>query len=119
LHLSSRCRLSSRRVEVLAGVPRPPETLDSILEDATMRKTALWTVAAVLALAGGLFAYELGFAGEEICKDQCPLIDSDRPDCHGKIECPLTGDLVCADRCPLGADRAKTAEVPSCCAQRR
>lgn len=88
-------------------------------------KTALWTSAAVVALAGGLFAYDLAFAsgnradgpgkiicpltGEEISKDQCPLIDPDRPDCPGGIVCPLTGELVCRDRCPLGADRAKTA----------
>ncbi len=26
---------------------------------------------------------------------------TDRPDCPGKIVCPLTGELVCKDRCPL------------------
>ncbi|MBI2932795.1 MAG: hypothetical protein HYY16_14200 [Planctomycetes bacterium] len=100
-----------------------------------MTKTALWTVAVVLTLAGGLFAYEFAFTGEgradcpgkmicpitgeEICKDQCPLIDPDRPDCPGKIECPLTGDLVCADRCPLGSSSAKKDAVPSCCRGRK
>lgn len=57
-------------------------------------------------------------SGEEICKDQCPLIDSSRPDCPGKIECALTGELVCRDRCPLGsnADASATAtESPACC----
>ncbi len=101
-----------------------------------MKRTAMWTAAAVLALTGGLFAYQLAFAsggraecpgkiicpitGEEICKDQCPLMDQDRPDCPGKIECPLTGDLVCRDRCPLGAEKAKAdTAVPSCCQGRK
>lgn len=96
-----------------------------------MKKTAVWTAAAVLVLAGGLFAYQFAHAGgdradcpgtivcpitgEEICKDQCPLTDPDRPDCPGKIECPLTGELVCRDRCPLGAEKAKAETVPGCC----
>lgn len=56
--------------------------------------------------------------GEEVCKDQCPLVDADRADCAGKVECPLTGELVCEDKCPLGAD-GETAEadeeLPACC----
>ncbi len=42
-----------------------------------------------------------------------------RPDCPGKVVCPLTGDLVCADRCPLRTDTTKNNDrppvVPSCC----
>jgi copper chaperone CopZ len=38
----------------------------------------------------------------------------DRPDCPGKIICPLTGDLVCKDRCPLGVNEAARTLV--CCA---
>ncbi|MEE8153401.1 MAG: cation transporter [Phycisphaerales bacterium] len=38
----------------------------------------------------------------------------DRPDCPGKIICPLTGDLVCKDRCPLGVNGAALTEL--CCA---
>lgn len=56
--------------------------------------------------------------GEEVCKDQCPLIDANRADCPGKIECPLNGELVCRDQCPLGssADTASSAaELPPCC----
>ena len=37
----------------------------------------------------------------------------DRPDCPGKIICPLTGDLVCKDRCPLGKNDG--ASAPLCC----
>ena len=51
--------------------------------------------------------------GEEVCKDQCPLIDQQRADCPGKIECLLTGELVCSDECPLG--ESVVAEKPSCC----
>lgn len=46
---------------------------------------------------------------------------TDRPDCPGKIVCPLTGELVCKDRCPLNAASAKEAsapaadELPACC----
>ncbi|MEO2015855.1 MAG: hypothetical protein ABGZ53_15960 [Fuerstiella sp.] len=56
--------------------------------------------------------------GEEVCKDQCPLIDSSRTDCPGKIECPLTGELVCRDQCPLGSSGNASAsdnELPPCC----
>jgi hypothetical protein len=96
-----------------------------------MKKTALWTAAAIVVLTGGLSAYRLAFASgdrpdcpgkiicpiteEEICKDQCPLLDPARPDCPGKIECPLTGELVCADRCPLGSATPQKDRVPSCC----
>jgi len=56
--------------------------------------------------------------GEEVCKDQCPLIDASRADCPGKIECPLTGELVCRDRCPLGSGTDAAASdraLPPCC----
>lgn len=36
---------------------------------------------------------------------------TDRPDCPGKIVCPLTGELVCKDRCPLGASAEKSART--------
>lgn len=56
--------------------------------------------------------------GEEVCKDQCRLIDASRADCPGKVECAVTGELVCRDECPLGAE-GKTAatddELPPCC----
>jgi hypothetical protein len=55
--------------------------------------------------------------GEEISRDDCPLVDPDRPDCPGKIECPLTGELVCRDRCPLDAESQADGDgdVPACC----
>jgi hypothetical protein len=45
---------------------------------------------------------------------------AERPDCPGKIVCPLTGKLVCKDRCPLSSDSATASKadtkVPcSCC----
>lgn len=40
-------------------------------------------------------------SGEMICRDKCPRIDANRADCPGKIECPESGELVCKDRCPL------------------
>lgn len=48
--------------------------------------------------------------------------NADRPDCPGKIVCPLTGKLVCKDRCPLNATlgAADAAAVkPSCCGKAR
>lgn len=44
---------------------------------------------------------ECPLTGELVCRDKCPLVDPNRADCPGKIECPLTGELVCRDRCPL------------------
>lgn len=40
-----------------------------------------------------------------------------RPDCPGKIVCPLTGELVCKDRCPIDKERAATngEALPACC----
>lgn len=60
--------------------------------------------------------------GEEVCKDDCPLVDASRSDCPGKIECPLTGELVCRDRCSLAATNPSSASVeaepPLCCRNR-
>jgi len=40
----------------------------------------------------------------------------ERPDCPGKIVCPLTGQLVCKDRCPLHkSGEGDLAAKPSCC----
>lgn len=50
--------------------------------------------------------------GELICRDRCPAVDPERPDCPGRIECPQTGELVCVDRCPLEkAEAAPPAKV--------
>jgi hypothetical protein len=58
--------------------------------------------------------------GEVVCRDQCPNVDPDRADCPGRIECPLTGELVCADRCPLEQGRVATpATEADCCRENR
>lgn len=93
-----------------------------------MKRIATWTTALLvlvgLSVGAGLAAngltagtqrsdcpgtVECPLTGEEVCKDKCPLIDADRSDCPGKIECPLTGELVCRDRCPLGAGEESAA----------
>jgi hypothetical protein len=52
-----------------------------------------------------------------------PYVDStDRPDCPGKIVCPLTGDVICADQCPLDEAREVSlavADAPPCCCDER
>ena len=50
------------------------------------------------------------------CESELVETDAIRPDCPGKIVCPLTGELVCKDRCPLGEGQSK-AQVASqsCC----
>lgn len=54
--------------------------------------------------------------GDEVCRDQCPLVDATRDDCPGKIECPIDGNLVCRDRCPLGnVEDATTQAKEGCC----
>lgn len=35
--------------------------------------------------------------------------DTTRPDCPGKIVCPLTGEQVCADRCPARSAKEATS----------
>ena len=93
-----------------------------------MRKLALMFSLVAIA-AGGLTTYSLAFAtsegsscpgtvicpitGDEVCQDECPLLDANRADCPGKVECPLTGELVCSDECPLGL--ASAVAKPSCC----
>lgn len=96
-----------------------------------MRNRVLLTLT-IAAVVGGVVAYSLAFAstqradcpgtvtcpltGEEVCRDQCPLLDPQRADCPGKIECPLTGELVCRDECPLtGATKADEVTKPRCC----
>ena len=60
-------------------------------------------VAVLLALGAGITA--LATSGQV-----------ERPDCPGKIVCPLTGEPVCKDRCPLGATAAdETTPLPACC----
>jgi len=54
-----------------------------------MKKTALWTAVAVLALTGSLFAYRFASA------------NGARTDCPGTISCPITGEEICRDECPL------------------
>jgi len=93
-----------------------------------MRKLAV--VLSLIAIAlGGVATYSLASAtsegstcpgkvvcpitGDEVCKDNCPLVDADRADCPGKVECPLSGELVCSDECPLGL--ASAVGKPSCC----
>lgn len=96
-----------------------------------MRNKVLLSLA-VAVVVGGVVAYSFASAttqradcpgkvicpitGEEVCKDQCPLLDSQRADCPGKIECPLTGELVCRDECPLaGTIQGDEAAKPACC----
>ena len=93
-----------------------------------MRKLAV--VLCLVAIAvGGLTSYSLAFAGgegstcpgtvvcpitgDEVCQDECSLVDANRADCPGKVECPLSGELVCSDECPLGL--ASAVAKPSCC----
>jgi hypothetical protein len=48
--------------------------------------------------------------GKLVCKDRCPARDTSRPDCPGQIVCPLTGKLVCKDRCPLNGNGANDSD---------
>ena len=102
-------------------------------------RNKVWLPLAVAAVVGGAVAYSLAFAstqradcpgkvicpltGEEVCKDQCPLLDPQRADCPGKIVCPRTGELVCRDECPLAGatDSPKRDDdnaATNCCAKR-
>ncbi len=85
-----------------------------------MRKAALWMLAAAVLLAGGISTYQFAFAGgRAIASPGAIAIDPDRPDCPGKVVCPITGELVCRDRCPLGPGGDREEEAPPCCRGRR
>ena len=67
--------------------------------------------------------------GDEVCKDQCPLIDENRADCEGKIGCPLTGNLAGKDQCQVNQNTVEdvaekenksdtVGSTPSCCTNR-
>jgi hypothetical protein len=77
-------------------------------KEINMRKRIL-PVLMLLAVGAGVTAYAAGTARSE------------RPDCPGKLVCPLTGELVCKDRCPLGGQVAadQTKELPPCCRARK
>ena len=54
--------------------------------------------------------------GQEICADRCPVIAAHRPDCPGQITCPLDGQPVCRDRCPVTAAQTdQPTEARACC----
>ncbi len=42
---------------------------------------------------------------------------TERPDCPGKIICPLTGELICVDQCPAGEAEPAAKEPECCCCQ--
>lgn len=80
-------------------------------------------IGAIVAVAGAATGFQQSdcpgkvvcpLTGDEVCRDQCPLVDANRDDCPGKIECPITGELVCRDKCPVG-DANGTEEPGSCC----
>jgi len=56
--------------------------------------------------------------GELVCKDRCPARDANRADCPGQINCSLTGELVCRDRCPLNKSEATAAQTTRPCCRR-
>ena len=54
--------------------------------------------------------------GQEICADRCPADAAQRPDCPGQITCPLDGQPVCRDRCPVTAAQTdQPTEARACC----
>ncbi|MBT8207713.1 MAG: hypothetical protein KJO18_05510 [Acidimicrobiia bacterium] len=77
-------------------------------KEINMRKRII-PVVMLVAVGAGVTAYAAATARSE------------RPDCPGKIVCPLTDELVCKDRCPLGEQAAadQTTELPACCRERK
>lgn len=64
-----------------------------------MRNLTPWVLGLVLSAGGGWGVYQShGSTGE-------------RPDCPGKIVCPLAGDEVCVDRCPADATKASAVSA--------
>ncbi len=54
--------------------------------------------------------------GQEICADRCPADAGLRPDCPGQITCSLDGKPVCRDRCPATAAQTdRPVEARTCC----
>ncbi len=54
--------------------------------------------------------------GQEICADRCPADAGRRPDCPGQITCSLDGKPVCRDRCPATeAQTDRSVEARTCC----
>lgn len=98
-----------------------------------MKSKALWATGLLFVLGVTVAAYGVTvgttrsncpgtvtcpITGEQVCKDQCPLIEANRADCPGKIECPLTGEFVCRDECPLSESTTETkagSDLPPCC----
>lgn len=74
-----------------------------------MRKAVIMSaVAGIAAVGAGVAAYNSASTRSE------------RPDCPGKIICPITGELVCIDRCPAqeqsaAAPQQAQNEPAKCC----
>jgi hypothetical protein len=68
-----------------------------------MTKRILGLSLAAVVLTGGVFAFRA----------------FNRPDCPGKIICPITGEVICADQCPARTTAVVSVEKPSCCKDRK
>lgn len=58
-------------------------------------------------------AFFLAAALGAVALPSSALPREERPDCPGKMVCPLTGELVCKDRCPLDIEEGPAGRF--CC----
>ncbi len=73
-----------------------------------MRKAVVMSTVAVVAAVGwGVAAYSSGSTRSE------------RPDCPGKIVCPITGELICIDQCPAQEQSAAAPEQTTSTGEQR
>ena len=77
----------------------------------TMSRRSIMATATVAAAIGALGG----------CAATGEVASAERPDCPGKIVCPITGELICADECPVGAGAKPDAalamnQTRPCCA---
>ena len=87
------------------------------------RATAVVAVAGIIVATGIVFAQSSAerpdcpgkivcpLTGTLICRDQCPTVDPNRSDCPGRVMCPKTGKLICKDHCLL-EENGTAQDVP-------
>ena len=78
-------------------------------------KTVATTALSAAGLVG-LGAAAAGCHGQHGHASAMGVVSAERPDCPGKIVCPITGELICADQCPAESSAALAASGASCCA---
>ncbi|HYE60710.1 MAG TPA: hypothetical protein VD997_01830 [Phycisphaerales bacterium] len=64
------------------------------------KSVAVMALGAVGLIGAGAVVGLAGGCSSASSRSEMGAVNDERPDCPGKIVCPLTGETICADQCP-------------------